>query len=177
MKLADSGLRPHRPSRRALLRIGAAGVVGVAIAGIALVWRAPPASSAGGHRAEAEDFYADICTAVPAQAAVGANVTADLQRVIGVPASTPEIPFLDADASAPIRVRRGEVVELRIESPREGAVGVHGLSEIARIQAGQAILLRFRAIYEGRFPVHFHGRDKSHFEIAVLEIRGEPGRA
>jgi len=28
----------------------------------------------------------------------------------------------------------------------------------------------FRALYSGRFPMHFHGKDGSHFEVVVFEI-------
>ncbi|NUX57617.1 hypothetical protein [Paraburkholderia youngii] len=168
MKTLNTGVEQHRSSRRMMLLLGVASVAATLIA-LAWGWHLPVSS--GGHSSEADDFYAGICTAVPPEAVVGASVPANLVLAIRAPASTPAVPVLDVAAYSPIKVRRGDVVELRIESPREGAVGVHGLSEIARIMPGQSIRLRFKAIYEGRFPVHFHGRDLSHFEIAVIEIR------
>ena len=41
-----------------------------------------------------------------------------------------------------------------------------------RVKIREDAVVRNKAIYSGRFPLHFHGIDLSHFEIAVLEVRG-----
>lgn len=128
-------------------------------------------TAAQGTEAAAIDPYAAFCVTVPAAAVVDAATRADIALGVRVPATPPLVPTLDDKAGAPVQVVKGQVLELRVQSPRPGAVAVHGLSELVRLQPDQVGVVRFRAIYTGRFPLHFHGADGSHFEIAVLEIR------
>jgi hypothetical protein len=111
-----------------------------------------------------------FCLPPAAEAVVSAADPADVDLVAKVPQIDPSLPVLDNPALAPIQVRRGQVIQFRVASDRDGGLAVHGLSSLIRLHRGQAIV-RFRAIYAGRFPLHFHGLDSSHFEIAVLEVR------
>jgi len=74
--------------------------------------------------------------------------------------------------TAPTRatVHQRDVVRVSVASPRDGAVTVHGLSDLQPISADGHVTFEFRAIYSGRFPVHFHGMDGSHIEIAAFEV-------
>jgi hypothetical protein len=67
-------------------------------------------------------------------------------------------------------VRLGEVVAIFITTPVAGAVGVHGLTDIRPILAGSSLNLRFKAVVEGRYALHFHGIDGSHFELVAVEV-------
>jgi hypothetical protein len=89
-----------------------------------------------------------------------------------VPALSAALPVPDGREAPPQQVRQGQVVEFRVRSAREGALAVHGLTDVIRVRAGQDVVVRFKALYGGRFPLHFHGPDLSHFEVAVLEVRG-----
>lgn len=147
-----------------MLAVGAA-----VIGGLAML--ASHAGGAHGSPMQADDPYAAFCVPAPAAAVVAAGLAADHVLDVTVPQDTPQVPVLEGIAIPPVRVRQGEVVEFRVSSPREGAVAVHGVSELVRLEPHQQALVRFRALYSGRFPLHFHGRDLSHFEVAVLEIR------
>jgi len=78
-------------------------------------------------------------------------------------------PLGDSSHSA-LPVAKGAVVRLVIRSPHPGAIGVHGLSDIVPIRTGERVQISFRAIYSGRFPVHFHGVDGSHYEVSAFEV-------
>ena len=80
---------------------------------------------------------------------------------------------LDGSAHA-TRIARGEVVEFTITAPIEGAASVHGLSDLVLMKAGERATLRFRAIYSGRFPLHFHGADGSHIGVWALDVAPTP---
>lgn len=120
-----------------------------------------PSSEAG--------LYAAFCSPPPEAARISSVEPVAHVIAASVPADTPTSPLLDGQPTRPIRM--GEAVEFIVSSPREGALAVHGLSDLVLVDTGDAVRVRFRAIYSGRFPLHFHGADGSHFEIAVLEIR------
>ena len=73
-------------------------------------------------------------------------------------------------------VRKGDVIEFEIQSSRAGKVAVHGFHDLQSVRVGGPTTIAFRAIYSGRFPVHFHGIDGSHFELAALEVLAAPSR-
>ena len=145
-------------------RWSAALLVALVAAG-ALLWHRPHAAIG-----RSADPYAVFCMPVPRPAVVPPGLAADRVVDVDVPRETPSVAVLGTRAYRPVAVRRGEVVEFRVSTPREGAVAVHGLSDLVRLRADSQGVVRFRAIYSGRFPLHFHGPDMSHFEIAVLEI-------
>ena len=124
---------------------------------------------AGRVDAAPDDMFAIYCLPVPQAAIVDRGVPATESVRISVPRDTPKVPSLDA--SAALTVHPGDVVEFRVTSPRTGALAVHGLSELVRIAPETVGVVRFRAIYAGRFPLHFHGLDQSHFEVAVVEVQ------
>lgn len=135
----------------------------------ALMWlgtgRLVPATEAS------EDMLAAFCTSPPAAAVVPIDTPADVKIGVLVPSETPVNPILDERVATPAEVRRNAVLEFDVQSPRRGGLAVHGLSDLVRIERGQRVKVRLRAIYSGRFPLHFHGIDGSHFEIAVVEVR------
>ncbi len=75
--------------------------------------------------------------------------------------------------SPSIAAREGDIVKLTVSSRTPGAVGVHGLSTIQPIYPGKPVVVEFRAIYTGRFPVHFHGIDGAHFELLSINVSAE----
>ncbi len=114
-------------------------------------------------------MYAAFCNIpVPKAAVVDSSVVADYQISVTVPSATPKA--ISFGNSTVTHIQEGKIVEFRVSSPREGALAVHGLSSFVLITPGAEAVVRFRAIYSGRFSLHFHGADGSHFEAAVLEI-------
>jgi hypothetical protein len=87
---------------------------------------------------------------------------------IAVPAVNPLPGQGDARSYA---VSRGDIIELRIDSPRAGAVAMHGILEEHQVRPTGAVFVRLQVKYSGRFPLHFHGADGAHFEVAVFEVR------
>lgn len=138
----------------------------VAGLGIGAVWTPDPGLSADA------DLYAQFCTPVPAAAVVAEAVEADHRIDVLVPRSS-MAPDLDGDSHV-TRITRGDVVELSITAPIAGAASVHGLSDLVLMKAGERATLRFRAIYSGRFPLHFHGADGSHDGVWALNILSKP---
>lgn len=140
-------------------------LAGTVVAGLTLLavftWPSPPASLSG-----PDAIARQFCAPVPVDARVSATQAAAMELRVAVP---DEVPAINA-SSRSIVARRGEVVRIAVESPTGGAVGVHGMSDIVPIRSGQTVSLAFRLIYSGRFPLHFHGVNGSHFEILALEI-------
>lgn len=85
---------------------------------------------------------------------------------IAVPQVTPAN-FLSATEHT---IRQGEVVEFAVTTSRPGFVIVHGLTDMLPLDAAGTTLVSFRAIYSGRFALHFHGEDGSHFELTALNV-------
>ena len=81
-----------------------------------------------------------------------------------------ETPLVGMPSAAVHSIAKGEVVQFEVVSPRPGQVAVHGLLDAETVQVGSVLSVAFRAVYTGRFPLHFHGADGSHFEIAALEV-------
>lgn len=154
--------RRTMPERVLAAAVGSMALVAVAALSFAAIW-----TPALGVAADA-DLYARFCTPVPTAAVVPEQVPADHRVDLRVPLSA-MAPDLDGDSHA-TKILRGEVVELRITTPIEGAASVHGLSDLVRMKAGEQARLRFRAIYSGRFQLHFHGADGSHFGVWALDI-------
>lgn len=113
---------------------------------------------------------ADDAVAVCATTSAGAVVTpADTPRhryQALVPADNPGN-LLSATAYP---IYKGDVIEFDIQSSRAGKVAVHGFHDLQSVLVGGTTKIAFRAIYSGRFPLHFHGIDGSHFELAALEV-------
>ena len=148
--------------RRSVLAAALVGVGLVAGLGIAAVRTSGPKTSVDAAR------YAQFCTPVPAAAVTTEADPSDHRIDVRVP-RTSTAPDLDGDAHA-TQVARGDVVEFRIIAPIEGAASVHGLSDLVLMKAGERATLRFRAIYSGRFPLHFHGADGSHIGVWALNV-------
>lgn len=67
-------------------------------------------------------------------------------------------------------VAKNDVIQVEVSAPRPGAVAVHGILEAHRVRVGGVVSVKLRAKYTGRFPLHFHGEDGSHFEVAAFEV-------
>lgn len=87
---------------------------------------------------------------------------------VTVPMHTPLPGHGDARSHA---VDRGDIVQVRVEAPRGGRVAVHGVLNEHRVKVNDAIYVKLQLKHSGRFPLHFHGDDGSHFEVAVFEVR------
>lgn len=144
--------------RLVLVWIGGGGIVaaGLAAAYVGAAHDATPALDA-----------AAFCLVVPPTAVVAAEARRDDHFDVRVPDVDPPegLPFA---TSRP--VREGEVVEFTVSSRRAGQLAVHGLTDMEPIAAGGSRTFAFRAIYSGRFPLHFHGPQGQHVEIAALDI-------
>jgi hypothetical protein len=82
-----------------------------------------------------------------------------------VPLTDTAVPLGDA-----VRVAKGAVVRVSVWSPRRGSVAVHGLLALQPVAADGTIVAAFRTLHTGRFPLHFHGADGTHQEIAAFEV-------
>jgi predicted aspartyl protease len=115
---------------------------------------------------ELDSIARQFCVPAPLEARVSAAQAAAIELHVAVPDETPAVNA----SSKSVVAHKGEVVRIAVESNTGGAVGVHGMSDVVPIRSGQTVNLAFRLIYSGRFPVHFHGVNGSHFEILALEI-------
>jgi hypothetical protein len=103
----------------------------------------------------------------PLKASSAATVAApDHVYNVAVPQVTP-LSFLSATEHT---IHQGEVVQFVVTTDRPGAVIVHGLSDMLPLDVKGTTLVAFKAAYSGRFALHFHGDDGSHFELAALNV-------
>ena len=109
----------------------------------------------------------EYCATNAPEARVGPGDPIDRQYSVDVPLETPPIGMPSATVHS---IAKGDVVQFEVASPRPGQVAVHGLRDAEAVQVGGVMKVAFRAIYTGRFPLHFHGADGSHFEIVALEV-------
>ena len=114
------------------------------------------------------DLVRQFCAPAPSETLVDDGATADRHFALEVPAAPPtaEAAFLATGHA----LRQNDVVTLTITSPVYGAVGIHGVTAIETVAAGQPVDLAFRAVHSGRFAVHFHGADGSHYELVALQV-------
>jgi hypothetical protein len=146
-----------------------AGLLGLAVIVAAAVypgWRMPPQATL-----TPEDVAKAFCAPVASGAVVPRGHAVDRELHALVPTEPP----LPDSIQHLVELAKGSVVSISVSSPHAGAVGIHGLTDIAPIYPGKSVVLTFRAAFTGRFPLHFHGIDGAHFEISSLEIR--PGQA
>lgn len=149
--------------------IGIASGVGAALALWAYTSTLPPAAD------ESALASLEFCVPIPIEAQVAPGTVPSRQYAAQVPLANPAP---DAGLSVTsYRIGKNDVVRFDVTSPRRGAVTVHGLHDLQIVQVGSTVSITFRAIYTGRFPLHFHGIDGSHFELAALEVLpGLPAR-
>lgn len=110
-----------------------------------------------------------FCLPFPPEAVVSPAEAID-RRIVG---TVPDMPRAFGDA-APVEytLTQGQVVQVTVDSPRlNGNLAIHGLTGMSPIRGGGRTQFEFRSLYSGRFPVHFHGEDGSHFEIIALDIQ------
>lgn len=108
-----------------------------------------------------------FCVSLPAGSLVEARTQADHELHVVVDSAQPPVNEAPRMSTS---VKKGGVIRFVVRSSIAGAVGVHGLSEIVPINSGEVVEIWFRAIYTGRFPLHFHGLDGTHVEVGALEV-------
>lgn len=135
---------------------------GLAVA-LPLIRQQAPATAGEDSDAIASPF----CATNAPEARVTPADTVDQHYSVDVPLETPPMGMPSAAVHS---IAKGEVVQFEVISPRPGQVAVHGLLDAETVQVGSVVRVAFRAVYTGRFPLHFHGADGSHFEIAALEV-------
>jgi len=121
-----------------------------------------------GSKYEPSNIYAEYCTSVSVQAVVDIATPASYSTSIYVS------PNLGSAANGQgvgvTHVHRGEVVEFRVASSKDGAISIHGLTELAIVRPGRPALLKLRTPFSGQFPLHFHSADGLHEEIWLLDV-------
>ena len=114
------------------------------------------------------DLVRQFCAPAPSETLIAKGVGADRHFDLRVPTKPPTAEASFTTMAHP--VRQHDVISLTVTSPIYGAVGIHGITAIEEVTQGQRVDLAFRAVYSGRFAVHFHGVDGSHYELAALEV-------
>lgn len=140
----------------------AAAFLAATVAAVLFAWFHPAQGQAA-----APLFDAAFCALAPTEARATPGDKADVTLAAVVPMETPAAGLEAATGAA---AAKGDVVRVSVTSPRDGGVAVHGLLDVRPIAAGERVSFEFRAIYTGRFPIHFHGADGTHFEIAAIEV-------
>ena len=135
---------------------------GLAVA-LPLIHQQAPATAGENSGATESQF----CATNAPEARVTPADKVDRHYSVDVPLETPPMGMPSAAVHS---IAKGEVVQFEVVSPRPGQVAVHGLLDAETVQIGSVVRVAFRAVYTGRFPLHFHGADGSHFEIAALEV-------
>lgn len=78
---------------------------------------------------------------------------------------------LNATASTPtFHAIQGDHVTLFVIALNDGVLSIHGYNKELRLSANQKASLEFVADHAGRYPVHVHGKDGSHTELATLNV-------
>ncbi len=75
-----------------------------------------------------------------------------------------------AQAQKVIRVRKGDVVELRWTADKPTSIHVHGYNLRARAVPNAAEKTVFEARATGRFPATIHGKGGKHVTLFYLEV-------
>ena len=139
---------------------------GITVLSLAIAW---PALSKPPETLTADDVARQFCALPPTEAQVSPEDIVNEEASVQVPSQS----TTDMWKARALEVRLGEVVKLNVSSEQAGAAGVHGLSTIQPMHPGAPITVQFRAIYSGRFPLHFHGTDGSHFELIAVNVTGD----
>jgi hypothetical protein len=143
-----------------------AAIVVVAAAFLATAFLSGRRSEGDSSSAKVVSPPADFCTTSLGNSQVSPGYQADNSFHVEVPAGNPT----DSFSGRIYEVTQGSVVEYTVSSARPGAVAVHGLLDPCPIAVGVDTKVAFRAIYSGQFPLHFHGVDSSHIELAGLVV-------
>lgn len=112
------------------------------------------------------DFNSSICTSAGVKSApLLGNI--DRRLTAAIPEANPADPTLTAETYS---VKKGAIIEYEVTSTRAGEITVHGLLEPQALVVGSVTKVVFRAFYSGRFPLHFHGTDGSHFAVSEIHV-------
>jgi hypothetical protein len=102
----------------------------------------------------------------------GAAASTQAASMPAVAARTIRISMAPGSNAAPgvWRLRKNEAVDFRISVPHDGMLAIHGYTNDVPVAANRELSLPLTLTHTGRFPMHVHGSDGQHLEIAVLEI-------
>lgn len=109
----------------------------------------------------------EFCLLAPKEAHASAEDPASVDFRAAVPVIAPDFASTGMTATS---ARANDVVRVTVSSPHAGQIAVHGLLDPQRVDENGSVTIQFRAIYSGRFPIHFHGDDGSHIEIAAVDV-------
>jgi hypothetical protein len=147
-------------------KIVLAGIVVIAGALVAATFLSDRRAEHHSGSARAAALPSDFCTTSQSESRVSPGYKADSRLRVEVPVTNPT----DLLGGQTYDVIQGSVVEVTVHSARPGAVAVHGLLDSCPVAAGVETRVAFRAVDTGRFPLHFHGADACHFEVAGLMV-------
>lgn len=139
----------------------------VASAAVMVAWPLVTLQAKTGVNTDPATIASEFCVTSAVEARASLDDRIDRHYSVDVPIETPPMGFAPAVVHS---IAKGEVVQFDVASPRPGKIAVHGLLDAETVQVGSILKVAFRAVYTGRFPLHFHGADGSHFEIAALEV-------
>lgn len=78
---------------------------------------------------------------------------------------------LHPKAEVPVyRMLKGEKATFSTVSAVDGKLAIHGITRDMAIRKDQTMQFDLQTDHAGRFPMHIHGQDGSHLEVAVIEI-------
>lgn len=101
-------------------------------------------------------------TAMPLPKSAAASDTGTTIRIVVKP---------DSNAAPGVyRFHKNDNVKFLISVPYDGMLAIHGYTNDNPIMANQQFELTLTLQHTGRFPIHVHGKDGQHIEVAVLEI-------
>lgn len=67
-------------------------------------------------------------------------------------------------------VQQGDAASFTVVAPRTGKLALHGYTEDMPLVENQPLTFTLKAELSGRFPMHIHGADGSHTEVANVEV-------
>lgn len=77
---------------------------------------------------------------------------------------------LPAGGPPTFTMQQGESASFTVVAPRSGKLAVHGYTEDMALTENQPLRFTLKTELSGRFPMHIHGADGSHTEVATVEV-------
>ena len=138
----------------------------------------PHTSTADTHIAHAVDAAPNVGTPVhaPASPAPGSATAADTTSVTPAKPSAAGVALdivIAQGAAAPfqtLKVSKGDVVAVSVDSDQAGKLEVHGYRKELEVTPHAKASITFAVDRSGRFPIDLHGEGGAHIEAAALEV-------